>query len=116
MSSASTSARRSPTAARRRCRPTSASSTPTWGRKMALLELHDVRASYGAIRALHGVSLKVEEGPIVAPLGANGARKTPPLPALPVIVQIAVGSNLTHHALPRHDPPAPTPPRHPPPP
>src|SRR5258708_28926370 len=87
MSSASTSARRSPTAARRRCRPTSASSTPTWGRKMALLELHDVRASYGAIRALHGVSLKVEEGSIVALLGANGAGKTTTLRAITGMVK-----------------------------
>ena len=49
---------------------------------MALLELDDVRASYGAIRALHGVSLKVEEGSIVAILGANGAGKTTTLRAI----------------------------------
>jgi branched-chain amino acid transport system ATP-binding protein len=49
---------------------------------MALLELRDVRASYGAIRALHGVSLKVEEGSVVALLGANGAGKTTTLRAI----------------------------------
>ena len=43
---------------------------------MALLELDDVVASYGHIRALKGVTLAVEEGEIVALLGANGAGKT----------------------------------------
>jgi branched-chain amino acid transport system ATP-binding protein len=43
---------------------------------MALLELDNVEARYGPIRALHGVSLAVEEGQAVALLGANGAGKT----------------------------------------
>ena len=43
---------------------------------MALLELRDVEARYGPVRALHGVSLAVEQGQIVAVLGANGAGKT----------------------------------------
>src|ERR1700682_4381536 len=54
---------------------------------MALLELRDVRASYGAIRALHGVSLKVEEGSVVALLGANGAGKTTTLRAITGMVR-----------------------------
>jgi branched-chain amino acid transport system ATP-binding protein len=41
-----------------------------------LLELKDVSARYGPIAALHGVSLTVDEGEIVALLGANGAGKT----------------------------------------
>jgi branched-chain amino acid transport system ATP-binding protein len=41
-----------------------------------LLELKDVHARYGPIRALHGVSLTVDEGEVVALLGANGAGKT----------------------------------------
>jgi branched-chain amino acid transport system ATP-binding protein len=41
-----------------------------------LLELKDVHARYGPIRALHGVSLAVGEGEVVAILGANGAGKT----------------------------------------
>ncbi|MDX6396974.1 MAG: hypothetical protein QOJ43_382, partial [Gaiellaceae bacterium] len=40
---------------------------------MALLELRDVEARYGPVRALDGVSLAVDEGQIVAVLGANGA-------------------------------------------
>jgi branched-chain amino acid transport system ATP-binding protein len=43
---------------------------------MSLLELTDVRVRYGAIEALSGVSLTVEEGEIVTLLGANGAGKT----------------------------------------
>jgi branched-chain amino acid transport system ATP-binding protein len=43
---------------------------------MPLLELKDVHARYGPIRALHGVSLSVDEGEVVALLGANGAGKT----------------------------------------
>jgi branched-chain amino acid transport system ATP-binding protein len=41
-----------------------------------LLVLSDLIVRYGAIRALKGVSLEVEEGEIVAILGANGAGKT----------------------------------------
>jgi branched-chain amino acid transport system ATP-binding protein len=47
-----------------------------------LLELDDVRARYGPVRALHGVSLSVGEGEIVALLGANGAGKTTTLRAV----------------------------------
>jgi branched-chain amino acid transport system ATP-binding protein len=43
---------------------------------MPLLELKDVHARYGPIRALHGVSLTMDEGEVVAILGANGAGKT----------------------------------------
>jgi branched-chain amino acid transport system ATP-binding protein len=47
-----------------------------------LLELKDVQARYGAVRALHGVSLGVGEGELVAVLGANGAGKTTTLRAV----------------------------------
>jgi branched-chain amino acid transport system ATP-binding protein len=43
---------------------------------VALLELRGVQARYGAVEALHGLSLNVEHGEVVAVLGANGAGKT----------------------------------------
>jgi len=49
---------------------------------MSLLELKQVRARYGAVRALHDVSLAVGEGELVAVLGANGAGKTTTLRAI----------------------------------
>jgi branched-chain amino acid transport system ATP-binding protein len=47
-----------------------------------LLELRDVEARYGPIKALHGVTLTVGERQIVAVLGANGAGKTTTLRAV----------------------------------
>jgi branched-chain amino acid transport system ATP-binding protein len=41
-----------------------------------VLELLDVHTSYGSIRALKGISLKVERGEIVTLIGSNGAGKT----------------------------------------
>jgi branched-chain amino acid transport system ATP-binding protein len=43
---------------------------------MALLELRDVHTYYGAIHALRGVTVDVEEGEIVTLIGANGAGKS----------------------------------------
>ena len=43
---------------------------------MALLELEDVHTYYGAIHALRGVSLTVDEGEIVTLIGSNGAGKS----------------------------------------
>ena len=41
-----------------------------------LLELEDVHVKYGAVEALKGISMTVEEGEVVTLLGANGAGKT----------------------------------------
>jgi len=51
-----------------------------------LLELDDVRARYGAVQALDGVSLTVGEGEVVAVLGGNGAGKTTTLRAISGLV------------------------------
>src|SRR3954471_7769568 len=52
-----------------------------------LLELDGVSARYGPIAALHGVSLTVDDGEIVALLGANGAGKTTTLRAVSGMVR-----------------------------
>src|SRR2546423_6810933 len=54
---------------------------------MPLLELREVSARYGPITALHGLSLQVEEGTVVAILGANGAGKTTTLRAISGLVR-----------------------------
>ena len=48
----------------------------------ALLALEAVEARYGPVQALRGVSLEVDEGSVVAVLGANGAGKTTTLRAV----------------------------------
>jgi branched-chain amino acid transport system ATP-binding protein len=55
---------------------------------MALLELENVTAAYGPSEVLHGISLAVEEGSIVAMLGANGAGKTTTLRAISGMVKV----------------------------
>jgi branched-chain amino acid transport system ATP-binding protein len=56
-----------------------------------VLMLEDVSAGYGAIRALHGVSLSVREGEVVALIGANGAGKTSTLRAISGLVPLSSG-------------------------
>ncbi len=56
-----------------------------------LLELSDVTLRYGRIQALHGISLTVNEGEIVALIGANGAGKTTTMRAISGLRPIASG-------------------------
>ena len=58
---------------------------------MTLLELSNVHAAYDGVQALHGMELKVDEGEMVALLGANGAGKTTTLRAISGTVAV-VGS------------------------
>jgi len=52
-----------------------------------LLEVQDLHVSYGAIQALHGVTLSLGKGEVVALIGANGAGKTSTLRAVSGMVK-----------------------------
>jgi branched-chain amino acid transport system ATP-binding protein len=69
-----------------------------------LLELHGVEARYGPIKALHGVSLEVQEKQIVAVLGANGAGKTTTLRAISNTVRRAGDIRFDGKSLARRSP------------
>ena len=59
-----------------------------------ILELRDLCVSYGAIDALKSVNISVEEGSIVALLGANGAGKTTTLRTISGVVKAKSGQVL----------------------
>ena len=73
---------------------------------MALLELRDVEARYGPVQALRGVSLAVDDGQIVAVLGANGAGKTTTLRAISGTVRRTGRITFDGKELGRHGPEA----------
>jgi branched-chain amino acid transport system ATP-binding protein len=75
---------------------------------MSLLRLEQLSVSYGAIKALHGIDLVIQEGEIVSLLGANGAGKSTTLRAISRMVPIEAGDifyqdrsvkNLAAHKL-----------------
>jgi branched-chain amino acid transport system ATP-binding protein len=59
---------------------------------VALLELHGVDAFYGRVQALHGVTLEVDKGEIVALIGSNGAGKTTTLRTISGLMHPASGT------------------------
>jgi branched-chain amino acid transport system ATP-binding protein len=56
-----------------------------------MLEITDLRVSYGRVPALHGISLAVERGEVVALVGPNGAGKTTTLSAVFGLVSPTAG-------------------------
>ncbi len=59
---------------------------------MALLEIKDLVVDYGIIRAIKGINMSVNEGSIVAVLGANGAGKTTTIKTISGAVKAKSGS------------------------
>lgn len=59
---------------------------------MALLEVKDLHISYGAIKAIKGISFEVNKGEIVTLIGANGAGKTTTLHAISGLIRPTQGS------------------------
>lgn len=59
---------------------------------MSLLAVRDLKVNYGPIQAVRGIDMDVEEGQIVALLGANGAGKTTTLRAISGIIKPSGGT------------------------
>ena len=59
---------------------------------MAMLEVKDLSVYYGVIQALKGISFKVNEGEVIALIGANGAGKTTILHAVSGLLSPKAGS------------------------
>ncbi|MCR4706264.1 MAG: ABC transporter ATP-binding protein [Lachnospiraceae bacterium] len=59
---------------------------------MAMLEIKDLEVCYGMIRAIKGISFHVEEGEVIALIGANGAGKTTILHTITGLVPAKSGS------------------------
>jgi len=57
-----------------------------------MLKISNLHVSYGAIRALHGISIEVNEGEIVALIGSNGAGKSTLLNAISGLLRPTEGS------------------------
>ncbi len=56
-----------------------------------LLEIKDLRVSYGKIEAIKGISLNVKQGEIVTLVGANGAGKTTLLKTISGLLKPSAG-------------------------
>ena len=78
---------------------------------MPLLEVSDIRARYGSIEALKGVSLTVEPGEVVTLIGANGAGKSTTLRSISGLTPASAGrivfegediTRVPAHEIPSH--------------
>ena len=69
---------------------------------MAMLEVKDLSVYYGVIQALKGISFEVDEGDVIALIGANGAGKTTTLHTITGLIPaksgkiIFEGKDITH--------------------
>ena len=71
-----------------------------------ILEVHDLKVSYGGIHALKGIDLRIAAGELVALIGSNGAGKTTTLKALAGLLHCTAGKlhyeGKSLHHLPPH--------------
>lgn len=58
---------------------------------MAMLEVKDLEVYYGMIQAIKGISFEVNEGEVIALIGANGAGKTTTLHTITGLLQASSG-------------------------
>jgi branched-chain amino acid transport system ATP-binding protein len=68
-----------------------------------LLDIQNLEVSYGAIKALHGVSVSIDKGEIVALIGSNGAGKTTLLRTISGLLRPTAGS-IEWNARPQNAP------------
>ena len=59
---------------------------------MSMLEVENLVVSYGAIKALKGISFNVEKGEVITLIGSNGAGKTTTLHSISNLVKKASGT------------------------
>lgn len=73
----------------------------------SILQVNDLKVSYGAIQAIKGIDLQVTEGEMVALIGANGAGKTTTLKTLAGLLKPSAGqitfAGKTHATIKSHD-------------
>ena len=60
-----------------------------------LLSVENLGVSYDKIKALHGISFRIDEGEIVCIIGANGAGKSTTLRAISRLVPVEAGTKMT---------------------
>jgi len=60
-----------------------------------LLSVESLGVSYDGIRAVHGLSFRIDEGEIVCIIGANGAGKSTTLRAISRLVPVEAGTRIT---------------------
>ncbi len=61
-----------------------------------LLEVENLSVSYDRIRALHGISFRIDEGESVCIIGANGAGKSTTLRAISRLIPVEAGAKMTY--------------------
>ena len=66
---------------------------------MSLLDVRDLRAGYGMVEVLRGLSLKVEDGEAVVILGANGSGKTTTLRALSGMIKASGSAEFSGRSI-----------------
>ena len=73
---------------------------------MNLLEIENLKVSYGGIQALKGIDLTIAPGELVALIGSNGAGKTTTLKALAGLLHPSAGKirygGISLHNIPPH--------------
>ena len=63
---------------------------------MPMLEVKDLEVYYGMIQAIKGISFQVDEGDVIALIGANGAGKTTILHTITGLIPAKAGTCLLY--------------------